>query len=266
MSVMLEFVIAALLMQQPETMSLLEAPLYAPPLPSDVRARLETELASARTVYAKDPANADATLGLARVEMALGHAGDSIELLTRTLEAHPDDVRLSLARGRELIVFRKFDAAERDVRKALETLPEANCSLGLVLYLKGEFTHAREAYTKCADPGVFAYLSDHRAGPSAMPRPAVPADTSTAASDIRLPGSTLPRAQNASAPLVTRYLDASDDIAAGKRDAAADLLKKIVDKYRDNWMEPVYIAAESDYARILKAEGKKPQQKKKRKR
>ena len=96
-----------------------------------------------------------------------------------------------------------------------------------------------------------------------MPRPVIPADASSAAQEIRLPGSTLPSAPHAAAPLVTRYLDASDDIAAGRRDAAEGLLKKIVDKYREGWMDPVYIAAEADYARILKAEHKKLQPKKK---
>jgi tetratricopeptide (TPR) repeat protein len=263
MGVVVGLLLAALLMQHPETMSLLDEPLYPPSLPKETRARLETELATARAAYAKDPASADAALALAQADTRLGRVGDALELLTRAVEAKPEDARLLLERARDLIVFRKFDAAERDLRKALATASEANCPLGLVLYLKGEFSHAKESYGKCADPGIFAYLSDHRAGPSATPRPALPADASTTEPDIRLPGSTLPRDPNASATLAAMYLEASDDLASRKTDAAKELLKKIVEKHRNDWMDPAYIAAEADYARILKAEGKKPNRRKK---
>ena len=40
-------------------------------------------------------------------------------------------------------------------------------------------------------------------------------------------------------------------------------LKKIVEKNRDDWMEPAYIAAEADYAKIVKAEGKRHKAKRK---
>jgi tetratricopeptide (TPR) repeat protein len=263
MGVVVGLLLAAWLMQHPETMSLLDEPLYPPQLPKETRARLETELTSARAAYAKDPTSPDAALVLAQADTRLGRVGDALELLTRAIEAKPDDSRLLLERARDLVVFRKFDAAERDLRKVLAAASEANCSLGLVLYLKGEFTQARESYGKCADPGIFAYLSDHRAGPSAMPRPAIPVDASTAEPDIRLPGSTLPRDPKASATLAAKYLDASDDLASRKTDAAKALLKNIVEKHRNDWMDPVYIAAEADYARMLKAEGKKPNRKKK---
>jgi hypothetical protein len=55
--------------------------------------------------------------------------------------------------------------------------------------------------------------------------------------------------------MAERYIDAVDDLMAGKTDAAKDRLKQIVEKHRNDWMNPVYIAAESDYARILKAKG-----------
>ncbi len=61
--------------------------------------------------------------------------------------------------------------------------------------------------------------------------------------------------------MAATYLDAAERLIQGKREAAKDLLKEIVEKDRNNWMEPVYIAAEADYARILKAEGKKPKAK-----
>ena len=49
------------------------------------------------------------------------------------------------------------------------------------------------------------------------------------------------------------YMDAIERLLAGDQDAARDRLKKLVEKHRRNeWMEPVYIAAEADYARVKK--------------
>ena len=64
-------------------------------------------------------------------------------------------------------------------------------------------------------------------------------------------------------PLAAIYLDAAQSLIEGKTVAAKDLLKQIVEKYGNEWMDPVYIAAEVDYAKILKAEGKKQKAKRK---
>src|SRR5437867_10132416 len=122
--------------------------------------------------------------------MGLGCAGAALETLTRAIEANKDEASLYLERGRDLIVMRKFEVAERDLKKAVDALPEANCALGFVRYVKAEFQPAREAYSQCANPGVFAYLADHRAGKSAMTRPSVIEDPVPAyQTEIRLPGS-----------------------------------------------------------------------------
>jgi hypothetical protein len=63
--------------------------------------------------------------------------------------------------------------------------------------------------------------------------------------------------------MTAMYLDAAERLIQGKTEAAKDLLKQIVEKDRNNWMDPVYIAAEADYARILKAEPRKKKKKKK---
>jgi hypothetical protein len=57
-------------------------------------------------------------------------------------------------------------------------------------------------------------------------------------------------------------MDAVDRLIANDKTAAKDLLKPIVEKQKKRWMEPVYVAAEADYARILKAEPKKKKKKK----
>jgi len=245
-------------------MSLLETELYAPSFPKDVRAKLEADLAATRAAYEKNPKSADAALAFVRAQVALGHVGDALESLAHAIEVNPDDERLVMERAKALVIYRKFDAAERDARKALDALPEATCTLGLALYLKMQFAASRGAYDKCAAPGVFKYLADRRAGGTSVPRPDLSAmDEQPPASDITFPGSVSSR-QNKPKPTITAsYVQAAETMASetkpparGKKDPAEDTLREIVEKNENRWMEPIYIAAEADYARILKAEGK----------
>jgi tetratricopeptide (TPR) repeat protein len=252
---------AVLFLQQPETLSMLEQPLYAPSFSHDVREKLETDLASARAAFQKDPKNADAAIALVHADMAIGHVGDALELLSRTIEAHGDDNRLFLERARALIVYRKFEPAARDARRVADGIPEASCTLGLALYLNGEFAPARDAYAKCSDPGVFKYLADRRAGGSSVPRPDVSsAPDGTVTPPIVLPGTVKHSSDKSAGSMASSYVDAAEKIAAHKPRDAEPPLKKIVEKDQNRWMDPVYIAAEADYARILKAAGrfKKP--------
>ncbi len=194
---------ALLAIQQPETMSLLEQPLFAPRLSNEERSVREGALAAARGAYDRD-------------------------------------------------------------RGPAETLPEASCALGIAQYLAPDYAHARESFTKCPDPGVFAYLADWRTGRSAMPRPSVSRDRvpdPSAPTPIRMPGASTKPGPATRIPMAAMYLDAAERLIQGKTEAAKDLLKQIVEKDRNNWMDPVYIAAEADYARILKAEGKRPKAK-----
>src|SRR4029078_7502809 len=91
-------ILAGALLQQPETLSLLEEPLYAPPVSRAERARLEDVVAQARAEVSRDRANADAVLRLARAERDLGRIGDALEALTRAIEGHTDSATLTLAR------------------------------------------------------------------------------------------------------------------------------------------------------------------------
>ncbi|MGH9408319.1 MAG: tetratricopeptide repeat protein [Vicinamibacterales bacterium] len=243
--------IPGLAQEQPQTLSLLGAPLYAPPVAGDARARIESDLASAQAAFEKDPSNVDAALAAARADMALGHIGDALELLTRAREGKPDDPRLLVEAAGDLIVNRKFDAAERDARKAGEGAPGASCVLGFALYLKADYAHAKGAYAACRDPGVFAYLADRFTGGSTVPRPSVPDTPASTTPPLRLPGS-LVRGDTTEKPLTAAYLDAAERLASGKRKDARDLLKRIVEKHMAEWMTPVYIAAEADYARLAK--------------
>ena len=252
----------AFLAQQPETMSLLEKPLFAPPLSKDERSAREDALAAARTAYDGDRANVDATLALARAQMALGRVGDSLETLTRGVESKPDDARIRLERGRGLIVIRKFEVATRDLEKSAETLPAGSCALGMARYLAADYPRARAAFAKCPDPGVFAYLADWRTGPSAMPRPVVSREpTPDPPAPSRLPGAATKPGPTTRVPMTAAYLDAAERLIKGDTAGAKELLKQIVEKDRNQWMDPVYIAAEADYARVLQAEPKKRKKK-----
>src|SRR5204863_926933 len=59
MGVWSALVVAVLLVQQPETMSLLEKPLFAPPLSKEERSTREAAVAAAREAYTRDPASVD---------------------------------------------------------------------------------------------------------------------------------------------------------------------------------------------------------------
>src|SRR5262245_24210500 len=67
---------------QPETLSMLGEPLYAPSLSKDARAKADEEMRAAREAYDKTPNAVPAIVALARAHLALGRLGDTIEILT----------------------------------------------------------------------------------------------------------------------------------------------------------------------------------------
>jgi thioredoxin-like negative regulator of GroEL len=246
--------------QHPETLSLLGEPLYAPPLDKKDREEADAAYARARAGYGQHPGDRDAVLGLARASLALGRVGDALEVLTRGLEARPEDPALLAERGRGYILIRKFAVAERDLRKAAGSLADARCPLALAIYLAGDFTRARQAYGSCPDPGAFGSLAERRAGATAAAAPA-PAEPAARTPPLRFPG-TVSSAKEAARPIGARYQAAVEQLLAGHEDGARDALKAIVEKdRRGGWMDPAYIAAEADYARLYKAT--RPKKKKK---
>jgi tetratricopeptide (TPR) repeat protein len=257
MGMTLVVVLALFLSQQPETMSLLGEPLFAPSLPKSDKTRANADLATARAVYDRQPSKPEAILGLEQALRALGRVGDAIELLTHGLEANPDEPRMLFERGRHYISFRKFDVAARDLSKAAETLPAARCALGLAHYLSADYARATETYAKCSDPGVFGYLATRRAGAPDAPRPIATGPPPTPATTIRLPGSVSSTTPEETKPIAASYMEAVERLLAGDEDAARERVKKIVEKNRRDWTAPAYIAAEVDYARLKKTEKRK---------
>jgi tetratricopeptide (TPR) repeat protein len=253
-------VVAALLAQQPETMSLLNEPLYAPSVPKAERAKAEETLATTSTAYRKAPNDPAVILAYAEAVLAFGHVGDALEILTHGLEAIHDEPRLLLERGRNFISIRKFGPAQRDLRKAAETLPAAKCPLAFAQYLTGDYNGATDTYRTCSDPGVFAYLAERRAGGTPASKPSPTGPPPSAGPPIHLPGS-VAKSEEAK-PLTADYMEAVDLLLSGDQPKAIARLKQIVEKNRRNdWMEPAYIAAEADYARLYKPVLKKKKKK-----
>ena len=249
--------LAVLLAQQPETMSLIKEPLYPPPLARAERARLEDEIAQARGDVARDPSNAAAVLRLARAERELGHVGDALETLTRAIEGKADAPSLHLERGRGFVIIRKFDLAEKEFRKAVDTLPEAHCDLAFSLYLLADYKQSHVEYAACKDAGVFGYLAARRAGVDAGARPAVPDEPVSRRTTVTFPGAAPSKSSTADSSIYVVYMNAVDRLIAGDKQGAVGLLKPVIEKQQDRWMEPIYIAAEADYARIYKPPRKK---------
>src|SRR3954470_3888753 len=102
------FLLALLLLQQPETLSLLGDPLYPPKLAGAARAAADAELSRAHAAYMKNPSLPAEILALERAHVALGRIGDALIILTHGVEANPGDASLLLERGRAYIVIRKF--------------------------------------------------------------------------------------------------------------------------------------------------------------
>jgi tetratricopeptide (TPR) repeat protein len=248
---------AALLAQQPETMSLLGEPLYAPKLSKETRTAADAELARAHAAYTAKPSGVPEILALARAHFALGRVGDALIVLTHGLEANTDAPELLLERGRGYIVIRKFDVAARDLANAAAKLPEARCGLALAQYLAADYGRARTTYKECAEPGVFAYLAERRAGGTPAQRPVPDGPIPASAPVIRLPGTVTKQKDAAPEPLSASYLTAIEALLDGRSDDARARLQKIVERNRGEWMQPAYIAAEADYARLHKPKKKR---------
>jgi tetratricopeptide (TPR) repeat protein len=250
---------SAVARQQPETLSLLGEPLYPPKLSKAARAAADAELQRAHAAYTAKPSGVSEILAISRAQLALGRVGDSLVVLTRGLEANAESPELHLERGRGYILIRKFAAAQRDLTKAAK-LPEARCALGLAQYLAADYARARTSYAECKDggpsaplrAGIFAYLADRRAGGTPAQRPVPDGPPIASSSPIRFPGTAANPKEAAPEPLSGAYLTAIEQLLDGKADAARQRLKSIVEKNRSAWMEPAYIAAEADYARLHK--------------
>ncbi len=159
----------------PEATSVSGRPLYAPPIAAERRKALEENLAHAVTDLAKRPDDVEAIIWLGRRTAYLNRFRDAINIFTRGIARHPDDIRLYRHRGHRYISVREFDKAIADLKRATRLIAEKNIPdqvepdgdpnpqniptstshfniwyhLGLAYYLEGDFENAARAYREC---------------------------------------------------------------------------------------------------------------------
>jgi len=161
--------------REPEAISLLGRPLYAPELGPERRARLEADLAWALARRAAEPEGEETTIWVGRRLGYLGRYREAIDVFSGGLSRHPRSAGLLRHRGHRYITVRELDAAVRDLSLAAELmrgLPdevEADGApnalgiptgtthgniwyhLGLARYLQGDFERALDAWRECLE-------------------------------------------------------------------------------------------------------------------
>jgi tetratricopeptide (TPR) repeat protein len=159
--------------QQPETHSLLGAPLYPIEMAPAEKAKLDSNLAVAQTEYDKNPNDPERIIWLGRRLAYLWRYRDAIEVYSTGMALHPDYAKLYRHRGHRYITVREFDKAIADLEKAAKlirgvpdeiepdgapnqyNIPTSTSHsniwyhLGLAYYLKGNFKNALRCYLEC---------------------------------------------------------------------------------------------------------------------
>ena len=160
---------------EPEATSLLGTPLYRPVLDKETLADFETKLVNARTEYEAAPESIDSAIWFGRRTAYLGRYREAIAIYSKAIDLHPREPKLYRHRGHRYLTVREIDKAIKDFEKAAELiqgkpdeiepdgLPNAKniptstlhtnifYHLGLAYYLKGDFSHAEQAYRKCLE-------------------------------------------------------------------------------------------------------------------
>jgi tetratricopeptide (TPR) repeat protein len=158
---------------EPETVSLLGEPLFAPALPDDVYERRMVNLTEAQRRHELNPDDIDLIVWLGRHQAYLGRYRDAVATFSRGLQQRPDSPHLLRHRGHRFITLRLFDYAVADFERAAsliygtadevepDGLPnvrgEPRSTLhtnihyhhALALYLLGRYDEAAEAWREC---------------------------------------------------------------------------------------------------------------------
>jgi tetratricopeptide (TPR) repeat protein len=161
------------LLDRIEAVSLFGKPLLPVSIDASIRARLDSNLAAARSQYENDPTNAENIIWLGRRLAYLWRYREAIAVFSEGIAKHPDDPRMYRHRGHRSITVREFDNAIADLEhaatliagKADEVEPDGAPNpfniptstlnsniwyhLGLAYYLKGDFHNALRAYRAC---------------------------------------------------------------------------------------------------------------------
>ena len=169
----------------PEATSVDGRQLYAPPIPAERRKALEENLARAAADFEKDPDDVEAVIWLGRRTAYLNRFRDAIDVFSRGIARHPEDIRLYRHRGHRYITVREFDKAVVDLERAARLIAEKRIPdavepdgdpnpqniptstshfnvwyhLGLAYYLQGDFENAARAFRECMK---YSQASDDR--------------------------------------------------------------------------------------------------------
>jgi dienelactone hydrolase len=160
---------------QPEATSLLGKPLSAPALTAEARKPLDENLQKATAEFVRNPDDADTIIWVGRRLAYLSRFREAVDVYTRGIQKHPDDVRLYRHRGHRYVTLRELDKAIADFETADRLIREKNVPdaiepdgipsrrgqptsttrfnvyyhKGLAHYLKGDFEKALAAYREC---------------------------------------------------------------------------------------------------------------------
>jgi tetratricopeptide (TPR) repeat protein len=137
------------------------------------KAKLDSQLKDAITIWKKDTSNADAIIWLGRRQAYIGEYEKAIQTFSKGIALHPGDARLYRHRGHRYITLRCFDKAIADLEKAAtivagkkdETEPDGQPNaqnipvstlhqniyyhLALAWYCKGNVEQANKVWQQC---------------------------------------------------------------------------------------------------------------------
>ncbi len=175
-------------LKQPEATSLFGKSLHPISFPADTKAKLDSNLAAAKSDFDKNHENADNIIWYGRRLAYLWRYRDGIDVFTKGIESHPNDSRMYRHRGHRYITVREFSKAVDDLTRAAQLIkgkqdvvePDGQPNrlniptgtlhsniwyhLGLAYYLRGEFGKALEAYFECMkvsnNPDMLCATSD----------------------------------------------------------------------------------------------------------
>jgi tetratricopeptide (TPR) repeat protein len=117
-------------------------------------ASAEVTVAHWRALILSDPANSEARRRLARALEARGEAALAVEQLEAARAQSPDDIGLIVELAQAQTGLRRFDAAERELKRALKLNPESSdvyLALGVISLRRGLYNQAEQELKRAVD-------------------------------------------------------------------------------------------------------------------
>jgi tetratricopeptide (TPR) repeat protein len=136
-----------------------ELPISMPTVAADMPepppgASAEVTVAHWRALILSDPANSEARRRLARALEARGEAALAVEQLEAARAQAPDDIGLIVELAQAQTGLRRFDAAERELKRGLKLDPESSdvyLALGVISLRRGLYNQAEQELKRAVD-------------------------------------------------------------------------------------------------------------------